>query len=184
MDRPGQRLGAAIDMDQHGRYASGDLRETLGASEGNHFVRTRDDLGSGLSGGPGLRQSLDNSGVIAAEIHKQVRDSGVYQGFDQSAGAGIGGRLRVGAQFWRRHASNLAQGLERCKGAPAPLRRAAQRAGAEKNLHAIEGMGHSKISAPAGMLKRAKSVWAWAGNGRTKGGSKAVPHRTARPQGL
>ena len=89
VDRPAQRLRPAVDMDHDGLGAPGQLRVTVGASHGDHFMRTRDDGGYRPARGSRLGDRLYESRMVAAEIGEDVGDPRFLQRLQHRRARGI-----------------------------------------------------------------------------------------------
>ncbi len=76
VDGAGERLGAAVDVDEDGLGATAELSVAVGAAQRHHLVRAGDDIGNAAAGDPRFGDGLDDGGMVAAEIRKYVRDTG------------------------------------------------------------------------------------------------------------
>ena len=79
VNRAAERLRAAVDVHEHRLRATRGLRIAMRGRHRDHFRRTGDDLRTRLVRRARLRDRLDQSGVIAAEIREQIFDAA----FDQ-----------------------------------------------------------------------------------------------------
>ena len=75
VDRPAQRLRAAVDMHHDRLGPPRQLRVAMGAGHRDHFVRTGDDGGDRPAQGSRLGDRLDESRMIAAEIGEDIGDA-------------------------------------------------------------------------------------------------------------
>ena len=86
VERAGERLGAAIDVDDDRLRPSADLGEAVGGGERHHLVGTGDDGRDDPPGRPCLGDRLDQRRMVAAEIGEDMRHARFRQRVEQRHG--------------------------------------------------------------------------------------------------
>ncbi len=85
VDRPAHRLRSAFNVHDHGLRFPGNLGKAVRGRKRDHLVGTGDDLGKTAAAFGLRRNRLDEGGVVAAEIGKDVLDPGFAQGIEQGS---------------------------------------------------------------------------------------------------